>query len=308
MPVASARPLQYPPAFPGFNLARPQTHAPSPRASRAAWPLIIVIVLAAAIGVVVVWLSMRTSHGPAPEDAAVASGAQALPVIDADLSGASTIPQNVPPATAGPDAGNGPNDHEPSPGDHTVPASPGAAIDTPADAPADAPTDAQVEARAVPSNAKLSEVAASPTHPPADPSRPTHAPTNASGTRAPSGPSGNASPSTPSDISLPEPTPPQPPPSNPAPPPPVRKPKPAAPTFDSLQVLYQKDDYAGVVRACSGTTVTAAIANVCMLAACHQHDSTKAQRWLSINPATLHDKLAAFCKELGTNIKVPGSD
>jgi hypothetical protein len=78
--------------------------------------------------------------------------------------------------------------------------------------------------------------------------------------------------------------------------------KPAAPSLDALHALYDTDDFSGVVRACSTTTVTAVIANICMLAACHTHDIAKVQRWLSLAPAGSHDKLEARCKDFGSTI------
>jgi len=82
------------------------------------------------------------------------------------------------------------------------------------------------------------------------------------------------------------------------------EPKPASDTAEDQRVklirqLSDKQAYAGVVRACSAGDVTAAIASVCVLAACYERDVIKAQRWLSRNPAHLREKLITKCQDLG---------
>jgi len=68
---------------------------------------------------------------------------------------------------------------------------------------------------------------------------------------------------------------------------------------DSIHALFDAKNYARVVRACSEMPVTAAIANLCVLAACQVNDEDKAQRWLSISPAESTDKLVDTCKRRG---------
>jgi hypothetical protein len=92
--------------------------------------------------------------------------------------------------------------------------------------------------------------------------------------------------------------------ASPAPAPRAAAPATAAESlFDTLHALYERNDHAGVVRACTQTTVTVAIARVCLLAACHVRDTERAQRWLMIHPAEVRDKLVAYCKQLGSEIK-----
>jgi hypothetical protein len=82
-------------------------------------------------------------------------------------------------------------------------------------------------------------------------------------------------------------------------------PRTAEPSLDALRALFESTDYAGVVRACTKTTVTTAIAGVCTLAACYVRDAPRAQRWLFAAPAKVREKLVARCKELGnTALKV----
>ena len=82
------------------------------------------------------------------------------------------------------------------------------------------------------------------------------------------------------------------------------EPRPASDTAEdrrikSIRQLSEKQAYDGVVRACSAGAVTAAIASLCVVAACHEHDAIKAQRWLSRNPAQVREKLIASCQHLG---------
>jgi serine/threonine protein kinase len=83
----------------------------------------------------------------------------------------------------------------------------------------------------------------------------------------------------------------------------------ADPSSESLQALVDARNYARVVSACSETIVTAAIASICALAACHVHDTIKAQYWLSICPAESRDRLAEDCRRSGNKpIQPPALD
>jgi hypothetical protein len=65
-----------------------------------------------------------------------------------------------------------------------------------------------------------------------------------------------------------------------------------------LLPLWYRDDFAGVVSACSKTPTTAEIASVCVLAACHLHAAAKARQWFATVANTQQDALAARCKDL----------
>src|SRR5262249_54170464 len=81
-----------------------------------------------------------------------------------------------------------------------------------------------------------------------------------------------------------------------------------APSQATLTALYHKEEYASVVRACSGTRVTSDIANVCVLAACFAGTVTKARAWLPAFTGPVKT-IVARCKELtGVDITVPCSD
>jgi hypothetical protein len=71
--------------------------------------------------------------------------------------------------------------------------------------------------------------------------------------------------------------------------------------LDSIHALFDAKNYPGVVSAC-GEMPSAAIAKRCVLAACHVHDTAKAQRWLPINPAESRDELVDDCKQLGLQL------
>jgi hypothetical protein len=75
---------------------------------------------------------------------------------------------------------------------------------------------------------------------------------------------------------------------------------PAAAPPDSIRALFDAKNYARVVRACSDTTPTAAIASLCVRAACNAGEGEKAQRWLPLlSPAESPDTVVDYCKRLG---------
>jgi hypothetical protein len=80
------------------------------------------------------------------------------------------------------------------------------------------------------------------------------------------------------------------------------------PSVESVHRTFDARDYAGVVAACRATTVTAAIAELCTRAACEQHDTANAQRWLPFKPARLVDKLVAYCRALDQVLRTPTLD
>jgi hypothetical protein len=85
---------------------------------------------------------------------------------------------------------------------------------------------------------------------------------------------------------------------------PEAEPRPVSDTAEdrrvkSIRQLYDKQAYDDVVRACSAGAVTAAIASLCVRAACQEHDTIKAQRWLSRNSVQVREKLIVACQHLG---------
>ncbi|HEY0988136.1 MAG TPA: hypothetical protein VGD80_13825 [Kofleriaceae bacterium] len=71
-----------------------------------------------------------------------------------------------------------------------------------------------------------------------------------------------------------------------------------------LKGLYHDDEYAAVVRACSSMTVTADIANVCVLGACREHALAKARSWLPAASGSAEnlENLVSRCKALGVKL------
>lgn len=78
---------------------------------------------------------------------------------------------------------------------------------------------------------------------------------------------------------------------------PSAPPEASDPSFQSLSTLFKNNDYPTVVRVCSGTPVRTEIAMVCLLAACREHNTEQARRWLPANDTAKRKQLAAYCKE-----------
>ncbi len=295
-PTSTPKPVPNQPAFGAWNPGTPYARPPSMPASSVPWPLILVIIVAAAIGVGAVWLWMGTHGRRPPEDANLAREPASLPVpvTDAAIIDPRTAPQGEPPGTGPVDAGDALQDAVKE------------IENTPDDKPAPAAPKPPVEAPKAPGNARSPASSAPPTQHLGDSSQPAHAPSGAAMPRTTNVSPTGTSRASPDDISLPQPTPSGSAPAAASSSAPERKApaaaKPAAPSFDSLRALYESNDFPGVVRACSATTVTATIASVCTLAACHTHDIAKAQRWLPLNPAESRGKLEARCKEFDTTI------
>jgi serine/threonine protein kinase len=72
-------------------------------------------------------------------------------------------------------------------------------------------------------------------------------------------------------------------------------------TYRMLTALYQQQDFAGVVTACSNANaaLTAEIARICVLGACHQRDLAQAARWLLSSSPAQREGIVANCKQLG---------
>jgi hypothetical protein len=70
------------------------------------------------------------------------------------------------------------------------------------------------------------------------------------------------------------------------------------PSIKDLHELFEHKDYASVVRACRGATVTARIADTCTRAACQVRDTADAERWSRSVDAELRERLAAYCAPL----------
>jgi hypothetical protein len=74
---------------------------------------------------------------------------------------------------------------------------------------------------------------------------------------------------------------------------------PDRPSPDKLTALFQKEQYATVVRMCSETEMTSSIATVCVLAACYARASDKARSWLPVISRERQAAMAARCEQLG---------
>jgi len=79
-----------------------------------------------------------------------------------------------------------------------------------------------------------------------------------------------------------------------------------APPPDTIHALFDAKNYARVVRACSDMKemkkVPAAIASLCVRAACNVDGGDKAQRWLPFSPAESPDTVVDYCKRLGVTL------
>ena len=67
-------------------------------------------------------------------------------------------------------------------------------------------------------------------------------------------------------------------------------------------MLYEQEDYGGVVQACSAK-ISPDIAKLCVLAACQQHDAAKAAQWQQlVRPSSEHNQLPSACRKLSGGI------
>jgi hypothetical protein len=68
---------------------------------------------------------------------------------------------------------------------------------------------------------------------------------------------------------------------------------------ETLSSLFHDGDYAAVVRICAAAPVSRDIAGVCVMAACQDHNSAQAERWLPTDDPATRDQLATYCRERG---------
>jgi serine/threonine protein kinase len=282
------RPSPYPAAFSSMNMPRMPARAAEPPA-RVAWPLVIVIIIiAAAVGVIAVWLGMRT--GKAGTSEAGSGVSVQLPLASAGSSGLGAPPSRVPAGSAvaaeGLDAGG-------TPEDAAAPTAM-AALEPEASPPAAEPT---VAVPAPPSSAPLpAPKDASPPRPAAAPAPAPASTSLAAAIDAASLPPSPAPPARrPPGAATPRAVPSDPAAAAPAP----KAPSPpgtSTPSPQTLTAMFQKDDYPGVVRICSTLAVRADAVAVCVLASCRQHDIAQAKRWLRVAAPTVQDQMVGTCK------------
>jgi hypothetical protein len=71
----------------------------------------------------------------------------------------------------------------------------------------------------------------------------------------------------------------------------------------TINALFDKKDYAGVLGECSVAKPGADVLRNCFLAACYQKNLVWAQRWLPVNPARTRAELMAQCKGIGLDLE-----
>ena len=79
-----------------------------------------------------------------------------------------------------------------------------------------------------------------------------------------------------------------------------------APSPEALNSLFHLGEYAGIIRACSATAMTADIVAVCILAACNLEATDKLTLWLPLVSEERRALIAARCDQLSRG-EAPGA-
>ncbi|HEU4735247.1 MAG TPA: protein kinase, partial [Kofleriaceae bacterium] len=287
---------RYAPNPPGVHpAAAPRPVRPKPRGGRFPWPLLLVVVVAAAVGVVIVWFAMREpTRGARPE---------------------ATSPE--PAGLAGAAATTDTTAHDPAPAGSAAPAGAGATIEAQGhgDSQDQGHREGEDPGPGPPPNATgetpSPRVPAEPTAPPGSAPEPPAPPAPASPTGTPPGGPVSAPPPPTAAVTHParhRSSPPRDPDKAPAAPPApdphaARSAAASQPAGQSttawLSGLYHHDEFATIVQFCTGTRITVEIASVCVLAACQQHATAQAKTWMSEVAQPSRGTALARCRQLG---------